>query len=142
MTWTRRIQRNVPGALRGLRRLGFRRTLVFLLGLRAFGGRSEAASVYPGVQNLLLTARALGLGATLTTWHLTIEAEFKRVLGIPRGVHTFAVIPVGGRSGRSDPSAGGRSPRSSTWIAGGNAAASLTDAPVASSRRAPVRLRA
>ena len=68
---------------------------VFLRGLRAFGSRSEAASIYPGVENLLLTARALGLGATLTTWHLMIEADFKRVLGIPRGVHTFAVIPVG-----------------------------------------------
>ena len=95
VSWRRRMRRNVAGAVRGVRRLGPRRTLVFLRGISAYDGRSTAASVYPGVQNLLLTARALGLGATLTTWHLTIEADFKRVLGISRGVQTFAVIPVG-----------------------------------------------
>jgi nitroreductase len=59
------------------------------------GDMAEAASVYPGVQNLLLTARALGLAAALTTWHLFFEGDFKRVLGIPSGVKTFALIPVG-----------------------------------------------
>ena len=67
------------------------------------GAMSEAASVYPGVQNLLLTARALGLAAALTTWHLFFEDEFKRVLGIPRGVHTFALIPVGYPRGNFGP---------------------------------------
>src|SRR5215471_12649705 len=33
--------------------------------------RSAGASIYPAVQNMLLAARALGLGATLTTRHLT-----------------------------------------------------------------------
>ena len=50
-----------------------------------------------------LAARALGLGATLTTWHLVLESEFKAVLGIPRSVHTFAVIPVGWPRGRFGP---------------------------------------
>ena len=67
--------------------------------LAARGGRmttmAEAASVYPGVQNLLLTARSVGLGADLTLWHLMLEREWKTALGIPSGVHTFAVIPVG-----------------------------------------------
>ena len=61
---------------------------------------TEAGSVYPGVQNLLLTARALGLGATLTTMHLFLEAEFKAVLGIPRKVKTYALLPVGWPQGR------------------------------------------
>jgi nitroreductase len=64
---------------------------------------AEAASVYPGVQNLLLAARALGLGATLTTLHLALEDEFKRVLGIPRHVKTFAIVPVGWPIGRFGP---------------------------------------
>jgi nitroreductase len=64
---------------------------------------AEAASVYPGVQNLLLCARALGLGATLTTLHLALEGEFKRVLGIPRTVKTFAIVPVGWPIGRFGP---------------------------------------
>ena len=64
---------------------------------------AAAASVYPGVQNMLLTARALGLGATLTTWHLLVEPELKKVLGIPRDVQTFAVIPVGWPRGNFGP---------------------------------------
>jgi nitroreductase len=74
-----------------------------LLGLRRASELAAAASVYPGVQNLLLTARALGLGATLTTWHLALERDFKRVLGIPRGVQTFAIVPVGWPLGRLGP---------------------------------------
>lgn len=71
-------------------------------GLR-WNAMSEAASVYPGVQNLLLTARALGLGATLTTWHLPLEAQFKATLGIPRRVKTFAIIPIGWPCGNLGP---------------------------------------
>lgn len=74
-----------------------------LQGGRRAGEMAEAASVYPGVQNLLLTARALGLGATITTWHLLLEREFKRVLGVPRSVKTFAVIPVGWPVGNLGP---------------------------------------
>ena len=37
--------------------------------------RGSGASIYPAVQNMLLTARALGLGATLTTRHLMFEKE-------------------------------------------------------------------
>jgi nitroreductase len=74
-----------------------------MAGLKAFGDRSEAASVYPGVQNLLLAARAHGLGATLTTWHLALEPEFKSVLGIPRGVKTFALVPLGWPRGNLGP---------------------------------------
>src|SRR5215470_16960939 len=33
--------------------------------------RHSGSSIYPAVQNMLLAARALGLGATLTTRHLT-----------------------------------------------------------------------
>jgi nitroreductase len=63
----------------------------------------EASSVYPGVQNILLVARALGLGAVITIWHLMLEHEWKRELGIPKGVNTFAVIPVGWPRGRFGP---------------------------------------
>jgi nitroreductase len=35
--------------------------------------RASGASIYPAVQNMLLTARALGLGATLTTRHLLVR---------------------------------------------------------------------
>jgi nitroreductase len=67
------------------------------------GVLGEASSVYPGVQNILLAARALGLGAVITVWHLMLEHEWKRELGIPKGVNTFAVIPVGWPRGRFGP---------------------------------------
>jgi nitroreductase len=47
-------------------------------GLTAVELRSDAASIYPAVQNLLLAARAHGLAATMTTWHLFVEADVIR----------------------------------------------------------------
>jgi nitroreductase len=57
--------------------------------------RSAGASIYPAVQNMLLAARALGLGATLTTRHLLYEKETEAALGLPPGVHSYAIIPIG-----------------------------------------------
>ena len=57
--------------------------------------RSRGASVYPAVQNLLLAARARGLGGCLTTTHLIREEEIKSILGIPDHINTFALIPLG-----------------------------------------------
>ena len=64
------------------------------------GGKRHDASVYPGVQNLMLAARALGLGTTLTTAHLFAEDEVKDILGIPADVTTYALIPIGYPLGR------------------------------------------
>ena len=60
----------------------------------------DPASVFPGVQNLFLAARALGLGTTLTTVHRLNEAEVRAVLEIPEDVSTFALIPLGYPTGR------------------------------------------
>jgi nitroreductase len=60
----------------------------------------DAGSVFPGVQNLFLAARALGLGTTLTTVHRLKEDEVRAVLGIPDDVQTWAMIPVGYPTGR------------------------------------------
>jgi hypothetical protein len=38
--------------------------------------------------NLLLAARANGLGAVITTWHIMLDSEFKAILGIPKRVKT------------------------------------------------------
>ena len=53
------------------------------------------SSIYPAVQNLLLSARALGLGTSLTTVHSMFEDEIKDLLGIPSNVQTAALIPMG-----------------------------------------------
>lgn len=53
------------------------------------------ASIYPSVQNLLLAARAEGLGTALTTLLCAVEPRVKELLAIPDGVATAALIPLG-----------------------------------------------
>ena len=65
--------------------------------------RGSGASIYPAVQNMLLAARALGLGATLTSRHLRYEAEVEAILGLPAGVHSYAILPIGYPLGRFGP---------------------------------------
>jgi nitroreductase len=65
--------------------------------------RTAGSSIYPAVQNMLLAARALGLGATLTTLYLNFEKEVETALGLPSDVHTYALIPVGYPMGRFGP---------------------------------------
>src|SRR4029077_10983937 len=65
--------------------------------------RSTGSSIYPAVQNMLLAARALGLGATLTTLHLRFEKETEEALGLaPRGA-SYALLPIGYPMGRFGP---------------------------------------
>ena len=65
--------------------------------------RASGASIYPAVQNMLLTARALGLGATLTNRHLIYEKESEAALGLPPGVHSYAILPIGWPMGKFGP---------------------------------------
>src|SRR5436309_6246623 len=57
--------------------------------------RTSGSSIYPAVQNMLLAARALGLGATLTTLYLSFEKEVETALGLPADVHSYALLPIG-----------------------------------------------
>jgi nitroreductase len=86
-----------------LRRIGPRRGFRFMRNLSSADIRSEAGSIYPAVENLLLAARARGLAANMTTWHFFVEAEFKAALGIPKDVRTYAVIPIGWPMGNFGP---------------------------------------
>lgn len=63
-------------------------------------GLSDGATAYPAVQNILLAARAMGLGAVLTTQHFFLPGEFEAVLGLPSSVTLAAVIPVGWPKGK------------------------------------------
>jgi nitroreductase len=65
--------------------------------------RTSGSSIYPAVQNMLLAARALGLGATLTTLYLQFEQEAEAALGLPPGVHSYALLPIGYPVGRFGP---------------------------------------
>jgi nitroreductase len=63
----------------------------------------SGSSIYPAVQNMLLAARALGLGATLTTLFLRYEQEVAAALGLPDGVKCYALLPIGYPMGRFGP---------------------------------------
>jgi nitroreductase len=52
-------------------------------------------SIFPAVQNLLLAARSIGLGATLTTLPLWSRTQARRTLQLPPKVTPCAVIPLG-----------------------------------------------
>jgi nitroreductase len=64
------------------------------------------SSIYPAVQNIMLAARALGIGSCLTTIHRYRDGQVKELLGIPAQVETCALIPLGYPRGRF-----GRAPR-------------------------------
>ena len=60
----------------------------------------EGASVYPACQNLLLAARAIGLGGVMCMWHAPVEAALRSLLGIPDQVAIAATITLGRPQGR------------------------------------------
>jgi nitroreductase len=66
-------------------------------------GRMAGASIFPAIQNLMLAARALGLGTCLTTIHQHNETQIKEYLGIPENVDTYALIPLGYPAGNFGP---------------------------------------
>jgi nitroreductase len=65
--------------------------------------RWSGSSIYSAMQNMLLAARALGLGATLTTLYMQFEKEAEAELGLPPGVHSYALLPIGYPMGRFGP---------------------------------------
>ena len=64
---------------------------------------SYYGSIFPSVQNLLLAARAVDLGAALITLPLWSTWSVRRILGCPWSVQPCAVIPLGWPRGRYGP---------------------------------------
>ena len=60
-------------------------------------------SIWPGIQNLLLAARALGLGATPTTLALGDRQAMAEALNLPDTMAAFCLIPVGYPLGKFGP---------------------------------------
>lgn len=60
-------------------------------------------SIYPSVQNLLLAARAMGLGASLITLPLTGVIGVRRILKLPANVTPCCIVPLGWPRGRYGP---------------------------------------
>jgi nitroreductase len=58
-------------------------------------GVISGASIYPFVWNILMAARAEGLGGVLTTYLAGREAAVQEVLGVPSHHAVAAMIPIG-----------------------------------------------
>ncbi len=88
----------------GLRHLGLWRLLRLALRARANTEQELWATAYPAVQNLLLAARAMELGAALTMpLVLAPKGTYEKILGLPKGTLLAAVVPVGYPQGRFGP---------------------------------------
>lgn len=68
-----------------------------------FGETSYFGSIYPSVQNLLLAARAMGLGASLITLPLWSVTAARKTLGLPLSVTPMCIVPMGWPKGRYGP---------------------------------------
>jgi len=71
-----------------------------------------AASTFPGVQNLLLSARAMGLGTVLTTLHAQVMDRVNAMFGVPGEMVFHCCIPLGYPRGNFGPTS--RLPTSAT----------------------------
>ena len=65
--------------------------------------RGGASSVIPSVQNLMLAARALGIGSVPTTLHPTVLERVYALLGIPQEMEFHLCIPLGYPRGNFGP---------------------------------------
>jgi nitroreductase len=66
-------------------------------------GKGQASSVIPGVQNLMLAARALGIGSLPTTLHPQVMQRVHELLGVPPEMDFHLCIPLGYPRGNFGP---------------------------------------
>lgn len=102
--WTRREE--IPAeerVARGAARLADELAAAPCIVLALTEGRGQANSVLPGVQNLMLAARALGIGSVPTTLHPQVLDRVYTLLGIPATAECHLCIPLGYPRGRFGP---------------------------------------
>ncbi len=66
-------------------------------------GAGAAQSVIPSVQNLLLAARSIGVGGTITTLHAVVEERVHELFDIPAEAQVVYCVPLGYPRGRFGP---------------------------------------
>jgi len=75
-------------------------------------GNGPADSVIPAVQNLMLAARAIGIGSVPTTLHPSVMSRFRALFDIPNDVGFHFCVPLGYPQGSFGPTV--RKPTSET----------------------------
>ena len=66
-------------------------------------GSFEGSSIYPACQNILLAARAVGLGGVFTGFHFSVERELRHLIGIPDDATVAGTITLGWPAGSQGP---------------------------------------
>jgi nitroreductase len=102
--WTRREE--IPAEDRGsvaAARLADEITEAPCIVLALSTGKGQASSVLPSVQNLMLAARALGIGSVPTTLHAQVLERVYALLGIPADMEFHLCIPLGYPRGQFGP---------------------------------------
>ena len=92
--------RMLAGAAHLARHLGRVPVLIFVCGRAVYPPEAPSlqmlwASLYPAAQNLVVAARALGLGTTFTTFHLAAEDAVREVLALPDDVRIGVTVALG-----------------------------------------------
>lgn len=76
---------------------------VLILVCTTVRGLEAANSIIPSVQNLLLAARCLGIGGTITTLHPSVEPRVHALFGIPDTAQVVYCVPLGYPQGNFGP---------------------------------------
>ncbi len=66
-------------------------------------GAQAAGSVIPSAQNMLLAARAFGVGGTIATLHAVVEERVHELFGIPEEAQVVYCLPLGYPRGEFGP---------------------------------------
>ena len=93
-------RRTTQGAMNLMANFGEVPTIVFVCGTDVYPPASPDISymysaVFAAAQNLIVAARAVGLGAAFTMFHRFVEAPLRELLAIPADQHISVTIPVG-----------------------------------------------
>ena len=81
---------------------------------------TAAASTFPAVQNILLAARALGIGSVLTTLHPQVMERVHAMFRVPADLVFHCCIPLGYPRGRFGPTARYPTSHTTSWNDWGN----------------------
>jgi nitroreductase len=96
-----KTDRNHQSAMRLADEIGHAPVMILVCAMAKSPG--AMGSVIPAVQNLLLAARALGIGGTIATLHPQVEERVYALFGIPSTARVVYCIPLGYPRGRFGP---------------------------------------
>ncbi len=93
-------RRTTQGAMNLMAHFGEVPAIVFVCGADVYPPASPDISymysaVYAAAQNLIVAARAVGLGAAFTMFHRFVETPLRELLDVPADRHISVTIPVG-----------------------------------------------